>query len=455
MPPITRSDATALEHILGVLLAQPPTSADGTIPPFCACLITAGVLNATDFISVEPTVYGSILFSTTTGGDEDQHLNAIQIKKLDSLFLWFHSVSPAPVTRWFDLDADGFQAWRIRAPTPAITSPSPSTSSVTTTASSSVIHDFRKGIKRSVSDYKPFKEDRLWHAWHRHILTTARAQNVENVLDLTYKPSTPDEVALLAEQQKFVFSVFEQTIFTSDGIVFVRIHSSTGDATAVFRAMVERYGRSTAAQLSASEIEGELSTFRLDTTWKKTNLAFLNAWTTKVLDLDLVLEQPTSESQKRIWFTRSIAPKTLLAMSISQFEASNKLTALAMGSSYSIPPFSTLFEHVKDDAIRLDSTERLATAASRQAHTATTSTPPDAGTPTPPPPPPGGNRFTGRDGRQYHHLIPPEQWKTMTHLERTAELDRRRAAEEPPLRYRLLSPILLLLPSFLPSSLHP
>jgi hypothetical protein len=30
--------------------------------------------------------------------------------------------------------------------------------------------------------------------------------------------------------------------------------------------MVERYGRSTAAQLSASEIKGELSTFRLDTT---------------------------------------------------------------------------------------------------------------------------------------------------------------------------------------------
>jgi hypothetical protein len=99
---------------------------------------------------------------------------------------------------------------------------------------SSVIHNFRKGIKGSVSDYKPFKEDRLWRAWHRHILTTARAQNVENVLDLTYKPSTPDEVALLAEQQKFVFSVFEQTIFTSDGIVFVRIHSSTGNATAVF-----------------------------------------------------------------------------------------------------------------------------------------------------------------------------------------------------------------------------
>jgi hypothetical protein len=117
---------------LGVLLAQPPTSADGTIPPFRACLITAGVLNATDFISMEPTVYGSILFSTTTGGDEDQHLNAIQIKKLSSLFLWFHSISLTPVTRWFDLDADGFQAWHIRAP-PAITTPSPSTSDVTTT----------------------------------------------------------------------------------------------------------------------------------------------------------------------------------------------------------------------------------------------------------------------------------------------------------------------------------
>ena len=427
MVAVTRSDATALEHILSILLAQPP-STDLVVPPFRGYLTTAGVNNASDFISMDPSDYGSILFATSKDGDADQMLNLIQVKKLDSLFLWFRSATPTPATRWFELDADAFQAWRTRPITNSVPPTIPPLAIITP---SSVIHDFQKGIKRSVSDYKPFKEDRLWHAWHRHLLTTARAQNVEKVLDLHYTPTSPEAIALLAEQHKFVFSVFEQTVLTSDGLVFVRIHSATGDATAVFRAMVERYGRSTAAQLSAAEIEGDLSTFRLDSTWKRTNLAFLNAWTTKTLDLDLVLATPSSEAQKRIWFTRSIASKTLLAMSISQFEASSKLTALAMGPSYTPPPFSTLFDHVKDDAIRLDSTERLQALSSRRVHEAVITPPggaPSTAGDLPSDLGKGGSRFIGKDGRPYNHLIPPDQWRKMTHAERTLELQRRKDA---------------------------
>jgi hypothetical protein len=50
-----------------------------------------------------------------------------------------------------------------------------------------------------------------------------------------------------------------------------------------------------AALLGASELEEGLSTFRLDSTWKKSCLAFMNAWTTKVMDLDNVLIHLTME----------------------------------------------------------------------------------------------------------------------------------------------------------------
>jgi hypothetical protein len=126
--------------------------------------------------------------------------------------------------------------------------------------------------------YHPFKEDRFWHSWHRHLLTTARSHNVDNVLNLTYSPVTLEDTALLAEQQRFVFSVLEQKVLTSDGIVFIRIHSDTGDATAVYSKLVKNYSKSTAAQLAASEIEEDLSTFPLDDTWKQTNLMFLNTF---------------------------------------------------------------------------------------------------------------------------------------------------------------------------------
>jgi hypothetical protein len=93
-----------------------------------------------------------------------------------------------------DLDLSAFQAWRS-LPTPVPREVSPASVSLP----SSAIHDFRKIVKRSISDYQVFKEDRLWHSWHRHLLTTARSHNVDNVLHLSYSPTDPNDIALLQE----------------------------------------------------------------------------------------------------------------------------------------------------------------------------------------------------------------------------------------------------------------
>ena len=147
----------------------------------------------------------------------------------------------------------------------------------------------------------------------------------------------------------------------------------------------------------------------MDSTWKKTNLAFLIAWTTKILDLDLVLEHSVTTSQKRIWFTRALAPKVMLAMAISQFEASEKLTAMAIGAGYNKSPFSTLYDHVKDVAIRTDQTERLQQVVTRRAHETNIAndTDPikDSGTKSNP------KSFIGKDGKQHSYLIAPDAYK--------------------------------------------
>ncbi len=54
-------------------------------------------------------------------------------------------------------------------------------------------------------------------------------------------------------------------------------------------------------------------------------------------------------------------------MFISQFEASEKFTSLTFGSS-SEKALSTLFDHVKDDAIHLDQTGRLLQTVTHHAH---------------------------------------------------------------------------------------
>jgi hypothetical protein len=86
---ILRSDATALEHILVILLEQAVTVSGSPVPPFFrACFLVAGCNNAIDFVSITPDMYGAIEFSTKSdGSDATQKLNIIQIKKLRSLLL--------------------------------------------------------------------------------------------------------------------------------------------------------------------------------------------------------------------------------------------------------------------------------------------------------------------------------------------------------------------------------
>jgi hypothetical protein len=160
----TRSDTTALEHILGVLLEEPTVSPSDTyVPNFRACFNEAGVTCASDFISIEPSIYGDIPFSNVKRGTEkDTNLNVVQTKKLSSLVSWFRQPPSSPAVHWFDLSEDTFRTWRTDS---AIT-PSPPVPALTTTPTTAIsaIMDFRKGVKRSISDYKPFKEDRYFNS---------------------------------------------------------------------------------------------------------------------------------------------------------------------------------------------------------------------------------------------------------------------------------------------------
>jgi hypothetical protein len=73
MVPTTQSDdSAALGHILTIILLQPPPAAGfSCIPPFCACLAKAGVSNALDFVSLDPSYYGIIAFAVEPSGPED------------------------------------------------------------------------------------------------------------------------------------------------------------------------------------------------------------------------------------------------------------------------------------------------------------------------------------------------------------------------------------------------
>jgi hypothetical protein len=55
---------------------------------------------------------------------------------------------------------------------------------------------FRRGIKRDPSVYPVLKDERYNDQWHRSFINQARAQDVSDVLDSTYVPSSPTDIDL-------------------------------------------------------------------------------------------------------------------------------------------------------------------------------------------------------------------------------------------------------------------
>lgn len=76
------------------------------------------------------------------------------------------------------------------------------------------------------------KLDKQWVSWQCSTIAQVHAQDVDNVHDLTYHPSTPEDKQRFDEKQKYVYVVFEQKIQTDKGKALVQEYEATLDAQA-------------------------------------------------------------------------------------------------------------------------------------------------------------------------------------------------------------------------------
>jgi hypothetical protein len=100
---------------------------------------------------------------------------------------------------------------------------------------------FQKAMKRDAGLYPVITQDAQWDTWNCSLVSIARAQAIDHVLDSTYVPSLPDEIASFAEKQKYMFSVFELALQTDRGKAIIRSHEATYDARTVYKEMNDYY----------------------------------------------------------------------------------------------------------------------------------------------------------------------------------------------------------------------
>jgi hypothetical protein len=63
------------------------------------------------------------------------------------------------------------------------------------------IGDLKKGIKRDPSLFMVYKDEKQWDNWQHSTVVLARAQGVEEVLDINYVHTDSDDVALFEEKK--------------------------------------------------------------------------------------------------------------------------------------------------------------------------------------------------------------------------------------------------------------
>ena len=153
------------------------------------------------------------------------------------------------------------------------------------------------------------KEDKQWDAWERSTVAQARAQDLSDVLDPDFVPSTPEGHELFVEKQKFVYAVFEKNLLTDKGKSLVRHYATTFDAQKVYRDISIYAKSSTQAAIEASTLLAYITSANCgDGSWKGTTQAFIHNWQDKIRQYELII--PTgdhfSETIKRTMLENAV-----------------------------------------------------------------------------------------------------------------------------------------------------
>jgi hypothetical protein len=221
--------------------------------------------------------------------DKELKLKILQVQKLVVAQAWYRSQPDSKtISTWFELTADGLSTFAAQGihlaqskPTVQATSTTIPTDDsepaiATTSASSpSPASDFLKGIKRDVTQYQEFTDDKKWLLWKRHLKAMAPIHGLECILQQDYKPETEAEQALFKQQQNFAFSIFSRCLKTSKSLKFLRDFENTRDAYKLYHALVEAYEGGVTQELHEETVRDQLQKLQLNSNWNKTLESFL------------------------------------------------------------------------------------------------------------------------------------------------------------------------------------
>jgi len=442
---------SALEYVLSDVLGERPVRGPNPLGLYRAAFEAAGVTNVLEFSIIEDDDWkdlefpikriksepSKILGSPPKASFEEitRRFSLVERRRLTQLRNWhldFGMQNPdtPSVSAWFHLTRESFLEWMDQYQTPHGTPRSvgggndiPIVAKKTTSESTKLLDSFTRKIKMDPSDYKSLKEDRYWLSFHRSLVVTARAQNVERIFDLEYDSSSlaGEQLELFELQQKYCYSVLTRIIQTSQGKVYVRQHAVDGNATEVLRELTQYYTHSRVAEIAATEALTKITNLRMDSKWSTGAVAFLNYWRNLVFDLEEIKCEDGGVAivaQKKDWLIGSLSTNKTMTNAVTTWRTMDRMM-VHTGNTSSFPSnsddvmFSNLWSHLETTATDYDSSHKIIRSKQRSAHQGDRAKAPT-------------NSSSKYAGNPWH--VDDEKWNKMTPEQRKEWSNKRRAA---------------------------
>jgi hypothetical protein len=138
---------------------------------------------------------------------------------------------------------------------------------------------FKKGIRRDQSLFPTLKDEKYHDSWHRAFENQAHAQDIADVLDPNYSPTSPPEQELFTMKQVLVYAALESKVLTSKRKEILRKFEGTRDAQAVYKELLLHHRSSTAASIAARDIISYLTSVTIgDGRFRGSTVEFLANW---------------------------------------------------------------------------------------------------------------------------------------------------------------------------------
>ena len=134
--------------------------------------------------------------------------------------------------------------------------------------------------KPDMRHYRVLRRQEDFSEWWQDTRATARAQCIRELFDPYYRPPTdPVSTATFERKQAWACALLRKILQTNEGQSILRDHRDDYNAQTVLAKVYHHATRSTHATLDSSAIMGRLTTAKLDSTWPKTAVEFINAFT--------------------------------------------------------------------------------------------------------------------------------------------------------------------------------